>query len=74
MEQGRLRPAEPVAIASQLWTAMHGYVMLDVGGYFGADGVERVLVPMLVSLLGGPRRRPDAALTSIAALTTASAR
>jgi AcrR family transcriptional regulator len=63
--QGRLRAAQPSAIASQLWTAMHGYVMLDVGGYFGADGIEHVLVPMFVSLLSGLGADPDTALASI---------
>jgi AcrR family transcriptional regulator len=63
VEQGRLRPAEPLAIASQLWAAMHGYVMLDVGGYF-----EHVLVPMLVSLLSGLGAHPDAALASMRTL------
>jgi AcrR family transcriptional regulator len=72
VEQGRLRPAEPLAIASQLWTAMHGYVMLDVGGYFGEGGVERVLVPMLVSLLSGLGADPDAALASIRTLAATS--
>jgi AcrR family transcriptional regulator len=70
VEQGRLRPAEPLAIASQLWTAMHGYVMLDVGGYFGEDGVEHVLVPMFVSLLSGLGADPDAALVSIKTVRT----
>jgi AcrR family transcriptional regulator len=65
VEQGRLRPAEPLAIASQLWTAMHGYVMLDVGGYFGKDGIDHVLVPMFVNLLSGLGADPDAALASI---------
>jgi AcrR family transcriptional regulator len=72
MEQGRLRPAEPLAIASQLWTAMHGYVMLDVGGYFGEDGIEHVLVPMFVSLLSGLGADPDAALASIKTLSPAN--
>ena len=74
VRQGRLSPAEPLMIASQLWTAMHGYVMVDVGGYFGTDGVERLLIPMLVNLLVGLGTDREAALTSIAALTTASAR
>ena len=65
VEQARLRPAEPLVIASQLWTAMHGYVMLDVGGFFGVDGVRQVLVPMFVSLLSGLGADPDAALASI---------
>ncbi|MFI5497231.1 TetR/AcrR family transcriptional regulator [Actinoplanes sp. NPDC051859] len=68
--QGRLRPADPAAIAAQLWTAMHGYVLLDVGGYFGADGVPRVLVPMLVNLLAGLGADPDSTLASITGLTT----
>jgi AcrR family transcriptional regulator len=68
VRQGRLRPAEPLAIARQLWTAMHGYVMLEVGGYFGADGVDQVLVPMFVSLLSGLGADPDAALLSIRTL------
>ncbi len=74
VDQQRLRQAEPLAIASQLWTAMHGYVMLDVGGYFGEDAVERVLMPMLVSLLSGLGADPDAARTSITALTATGAR
>jgi len=65
VKQGRLRPAKPVVIANQLWTAIHGYVMLDVGGYFGEDGVEHVLVPMVVSLLSGLGADREAALASI---------
>ena len=74
VEQGRLRPAEPLAIASQMWTAMHGYVMLDVGGYFGEDGVEHVLVPMFLSLLSGLGADPDAALASIKTLAATGTR
>jgi AcrR family transcriptional regulator len=63
--QGRLRPAEPRAIATQLWAAVHGYVMLDVGGYFGEEGVGQVLVPMIVHLLTGLGADREAALASI---------
>jgi AcrR family transcriptional regulator len=73
VEQGRLRSADPLAIARQLWTAMHGYVMLDVGGYFGKDGVEHVLVPMFVSLLSGLGADPDAALASFKTLAVTGA-
>lgn len=66
--QGRLRPAEPLAIASQVWTAMHGYVMIDVGGYFGEHGVQRVLLPMMLSLLRGLGADPDGATASLEAL------
>lgn len=69
VKQRRLRPADPLAIANQLWTAMHGYVMADVGGYFGEDGTEHVLVPMLVTMLSGLGADPDTALASIKTLT-----
>jgi AcrR family transcriptional regulator len=68
--QGRLRPAEPIAVAQQLWTAMHGYVMLDVAGYFSDGGAEHVLAPMFVNLLTGLGADRDAAHTSISTLTT----
>ncbi len=68
VEQSRLRPTEPLAIATQLWTAMHGYVMLDVGGYLGENGVERVLIPMFVNLLTGLGADRDAADTAFRAL------
>lgn len=61
LEQGRLRSAEPLGIAMQLWTAMHGYVMLDVGGYLGEGGTEHVLGPMFVNLLAGLGADRDAA-------------
>ncbi|MEV4313497.1 TetR/AcrR family transcriptional regulator [Actinocrispum sp. NPDC049592] len=67
VDQGRLRPGDPLAIASQLWTAMHGYVMVDISRYFGKGGVEKVLVPMIVNLLSGLGADPDAALASIRA-------
>lgn len=69
VKQRRLRPADPLAIANQLWTAIHGYVMADVGGYFGEDGTEHVLVPMLVTMLTGLGADPDTALASIKTLT-----
>ncbi|MFI7600439.1 TetR/AcrR family transcriptional regulator [Actinoplanes sp. NPDC049681] len=74
VDQGRLRPAEPSAVAGQLWTAMHGYVMLEVAGYFGADGVEQVLTPMFVSLLSGLGADRDAALASMRTLAPVEAR
>lgn len=67
LEQGRLRSAEPLGIAMQLWTAMHGYVMLDVGGYLGEGGVEHVLAPMFVNLLAGLGADRDAAQASFQA-------
>jgi AcrR family transcriptional regulator len=74
VDQGRLRPAEPSAVAGQLWTAMHGYVMLEVGGYFGADAVERVMMPMFVTLLSGLGADQDDAWASIRTIAPVEAR
>ncbi|WP_187776444.1 TetR/AcrR family transcriptional regulator [Antrihabitans cavernicola] len=66
---GRFNPGEPVAIASRLWSALHGYVMLEIVGYFDPpnSGVKYVLQPMLVDLvigLGDQRARAQASATS----------
>jgi hypothetical protein len=66
--QGRLRDGVPLDIARQLWAAMHGYVMLDVAGYFHDSGAEHVLIPMFVNLLSGLGADRDAAKSSIGIL------
>jgi hypothetical protein len=45
--------ATVVAIAAQFWAAMHGFVMLELAGYYGADGsaVGPVLGGLTTSLL-----------------------
>lgn len=45
----------PGAAAFQLWSAVHGYVLLEIAGFFGADGqaVERFLLPLLAKLAAG---------------------
>jgi AcrR family transcriptional regulator len=55
MDAGRLRRADPDAVAQQLWTAMHGYVMLELAGLHMAakDPVEEVLRPLMATLLAG---------------------
>ena len=48
---------DPTTVAGQLWTALHGFVMLELAGYHGADnGViddpeNQVLWPMLGNLI-----------------------
>jgi len=71
VEQGQLRAGEPGHIAAQLWTAMHGYVLLDVGGYFRDDGLRQVLVPLFLNLLTGLGANPDNARTSIRTMAEA---
>ena len=45
--------AAVVAIAAQFWALIHGFVMLEMAGYYGADGAAAgsVLAPMTKSLL-----------------------
>ncbi|MGC7093318.1 TetR/AcrR family transcriptional regulator [Amycolatopsis lurida] len=52
IKAGRFRPASEFAVAAQLWSAVHGYVTLEVAGHFGDgdNGVDQVLVPMAIAL------------------------
>ncbi|WKG03479.1 TetR/AcrR family transcriptional regulator [Mycolicibacterium sp. HK-90] len=62
MEAGAIDESDPVAVAAQIWTMMHGYVLAEIIGVFGTDGggVPRVLAPHITNLLvglGGDRAR-----------------
>ena len=57
----RIRPAgdeEPARVAAQLWSAIHGFVLLETAGYFGPDGqgLTQVWLPLGVKLATGPGR------------------
>jgi AcrR family transcriptional regulator len=73
---GRIGPVNTLAAVGQFLSATHGFVLLEMAGYFGPDGhgVEWVLGPLAISLmvgLGGSREDVDrsagAAILSIAA-------
>ena len=53
MDAGALRAGDPAAVAGQLWTALHGYVMLEMSGYHRVveDPEGEVLWPMLANLV-----------------------
>ena len=53
MELGALRKGDPSAVAGQFWSALHGYVMLELAGYHQVtdDPEHDVLWPMLAHLL-----------------------
>ncbi len=62
MDIGAIDEGDPVAVAAQIWTMMHGYVLAEIIGVFGTDGggVSRVLAPHISNLLvglGGDRER-----------------
>ena len=66
--RGDGRPAScaattPARVAAQLWTAMHGYVMLELAGlHLPPDNpVEDVMRPLLTNLVVG--LSPDAQRT-----------
>ena len=65
---GRLRDAGGSALSFRWWAIVHGYVMLEAGGYVDPGrGVERVLAPLLTDLFVGEGDDPRAAADSVAA-------
>jgi AcrR family transcriptional regulator len=52
---GRISVTDTVALAAQIWSAIHGYVLLEIAGFYGTEGngVGEVLLPLTVSLLIG---------------------
>lgn len=67
---GRVRSDEnPENIAPQLWSAVHGFVTLELGDHFVkfSDPVSQVLQPMMVNIfvgLGGDPESVDASHTA----------
>jgi len=51
----------PGPAAFQIWSAVHGYVLLEVAGFFEAfgDSEERLLLPLLAKLAIGIGADPD---------------
>jgi AcrR family transcriptional regulator len=52
---GRPDQESPMAAAFQLWSAVHGYVLLEIAGFLRGDGqaVDRFLLPLLAKLAAG---------------------
>lgn len=55
IDSGRVRDADPTIAAAQVWSAIHGYVLLEIAGYFGSRGrgIEQVFLPLGVNLAVG---------------------
>ncbi|SDJ06321.1 transcriptional regulator, TetR family [Frankineae bacterium MT45] len=70
MESGRINQGDPMSAALQLWSAMHGYVLLEIAGFFGPDGagIEMVLVPLARNILIGMGDTAPPSLESIRAV------
>jgi AcrR family transcriptional regulator len=65
---GRVRVPDTVALAAQIWSAIHGYVLLEMAGFFApeADGLAAVLVPLTITLLVGAGDERERAESSFA--------
>jgi AcrR family transcriptional regulator len=67
VKSGRVRSDEnPENIAPQLWSAVHGFVTLELGDHFAqfSDPVRQVLQPMMVNIFVGLGGDPQAANAS----------
>lgn len=67
MGSGRIRPGpSPEDIADQLWSCVHGFITLELGGHFAhrADPVREVLLPMTVNVFVGLGDQPSACAAS----------
>ncbi|PKV99647.1 TetR family transcriptional regulator [Amycolatopsis echigonensis] len=71
IDAGRLQ-GDPLVVASQVWSAVHGYVTLELLGHFGRGdrGVAEVLAPLCVTLVVGLGDSPAAARASVGLVTT----
>jgi AcrR family transcriptional regulator len=67
---GRIKPAEPLAVASQMWSIMHGFVLLELAGFLGTEqrSIEQVLAPMTRNFLVGLGDTPEAFERSLASV------
>ncbi|EFV12890.1 TetR/AcrR family transcriptional regulator [Segniliparus rugosus] len=61
IDAGRIHGEDPLSMLFQFWSAMHGYVLLELAGYLGHDndGLESVLLPLGASVLLGWGDSPD---------------
>lgn len=52
---GRIRPQDPMAIAAQLWSFVHGFISLELAQHFDhfTDSVAEVLAPMGINFMVG---------------------
>jgi Tetracyclin repressor-like, C-terminal domain len=70
MTAGRIRHDDIAAVAGQIWSMIHGYVLLEIAGVFGNDGngVSRILARHAINLLvglGDQRQAAELSLLSI---------
>ncbi|HEX6492151.1 MAG TPA: TetR-like C-terminal domain-containing protein [Candidatus Dormibacteraeota bacterium] len=54
-QAGRIREVDSIAATGQIWSATHGYVLLEIAGYFGSEGhgLVQVMGPLAVNVMVG---------------------
>ncbi|HWF69342.1 MAG TPA: TetR/AcrR family transcriptional regulator [Mycobacterium sp.] len=63
--------ATVVAVAAQFWASIHGFVMLELAGYYGAQGsavgpvLAALTTNLLISLGDSPERVRDSQLSAV---------
>ncbi|HZC10754.1 MAG TPA: TetR-like C-terminal domain-containing protein, partial [Mycobacterium sp.] len=75
VSSGRVRAdQDPEAVAPQLWSAVHGFITLELGNHFAhfRDPVRQVLQPTMVNIAIGLGDDPALALASHTAAMRAS--
>lgn len=60
MDEGKLAPGDAETVAAQLWSALHGYIMLELAGYLTDrdSALEKVLWPLMANLITALSNRP----------------
>ncbi|MBA9005597.1 MULTISPECIES: TetR/AcrR family transcriptional regulator [Thermomonospora] len=68
LEAGRFRAGDAELVAHQMWSAIHGLITLELGGYLIPPyDAERCFEAQLVALMVGAGDAPEAATRSVAA-------
>jgi AcrR family transcriptional regulator len=62
IEAGSGTGEDAVQVASQIWSATHGYVLLEIAGFFGSGdhGRQEVWLPLTVKIIAGLGHSPEA--------------
>lgn len=51
---GRVGPEPARSLAGQLWSAMHGFVLLEISGFGSPEALTEILAPMMAKILNTP--------------------
>lgn len=68
IDMGIISHITPDLVAAQFWSALHGFIMLELGGHFAhlPHPVSEILIPMCINLVVGLGATRDGAQASAA--------